>query len=295
MQERMSPLAVVYRGIAGDACRRHRLADGAGGPHRALADWGYLGEPVSGAVLDTGAVRDFIRPLLSDLAVDRVVAATTRPMPTELADRGYMDQQARPDYRLDVFGDPSNEAAWAWRLNGPHVGLHFAVASDGAVSAMPLFIGRSGSDAGDRAEASLAQALVDELTADERCAAMVDRRPPIEIRTRHDPRVFLPGVPDGVGYFRMGTRQRSRLDNLVLHHLAALRPLAGIHGADLHSTVAPETVRFAYAGRPTSDWYYCVKSRRLVIEYLNKGGHVHCVMRDAQFDWAGLDQMWPKK
>ena len=43
-------------------------------------------------------------------------------------------------YWFSVFGDPSSEAPWAWRVGGHHLCLHFTVV-DGALSVTPLFFG----------------------------------------------------------------------------------------------------------------------------------------------------------
>ena len=44
-------------------------------------------------------------------------------------------------YFFTVFGTPSPKSAWAWRIEGHHVSLHFAVANNTAVASSPSFFG----------------------------------------------------------------------------------------------------------------------------------------------------------
>lgn len=287
-------LWLTAAGLEGGA----RPDDGDPGGQHALAEWTYLGEPVSGRILDTATatgrdgIRDFLRPLLSDRALGHVTAAMVQDSPKELSDRGYMDQARSPVFRLDVFGDPSADHDWAWRLNGPHVGVHFAVRAGSDVSMTPLFLAPVPDGGAARREAALARRLIDGLTPQQLSEAWVDVVAPAEIRTRHDPRVFVPGLPDGIPYAQLAPPQQHHLEQLVLHHLAALRPFQRLTAAHLEGGTAPATWSFAAAGNPARHFYYCVKSRRLVIEHLTRGDHVHCVVRDAEQDWAGLDSRW---
>ena len=85
-------------------------------------------------------------------------------------------------YFFSVFGTPSSEGAWGWRVEGHHVSLHFTIVDGTAVASAPSFLGanpaqvRSGPKAGLRAlreHEDAGRALVKALDPSQRDAAVI--------------------------------------------------------------------------------------------------------------------------
>ena len=97
-------------------------------------------------------------------------------------------------YFFSIFGTPSPKSAWAWRVEGHHISLHFAVSNNNiAPVAAPTFFGSNpaevreeGPKKGFRALAPLedaARALLDSLDETQRPTAIFNVAAPNEIQT----------------------------------------------------------------------------------------------------------------
>ena len=63
---------------------------------------------------------------------------THRPYPFREAPGRFRDPRL---YYLAIFGDPAGAAPWAWRFEGHHIALHYAVHDGAVASASPAFLG----------------------------------------------------------------------------------------------------------------------------------------------------------
>jgi hypothetical protein len=87
-------------------------------------------------------------------------------------------------YYFSIFGEPSDNGVWGYRVEGHHLSLNFTVAN-GKVVGSPNFLGanpaevREGPRKGLRvlhAEEDLARALLQSLTADQKKVAIMHPR-----------------------------------------------------------------------------------------------------------------------
>jgi hypothetical protein len=203
-------------------------------------------------------------------------------------------QRRDPDrYWFSVFGQPSEEQPWAWRVGGHHLCLHFTVLGD-AVSVTPLFFGANParvpdgvlkSHAGLRvlaAEEDLGRALLGALPSPQRTRAVVSEEAPSDILTRNAVRAEVAAVPTGVEYVALDPPARAAFDDLLDHYLGRVQQ-APLPDRDV--------MTFAWAGsaEPGQGHYYAIRGSELLIEYdntQNGANHIHTVWRDVRRDWG---------
>jgi hypothetical protein len=190
-----------------------------------------------------------------------------------------------------MFGTPGGPEPWAWRVGGPHLGLHFTIVDRDLVAPTPLFFGanpaevRHGPDIGLRTlpeEEDQARELLRLLDPGRKSRAIVSAVAPGDILTDayRNANPALP--PIGLPFAAMLGEERERLIRLVrLYVDRATEEIASaewrkIEGAGL------ESITFAWAGgaAPGDGHYYSVKGPTFVIEYdktQNGANHIHSV------------------
>lgn len=203
-------------------------------------------------------------------------------------------------YWLRVHGTPAADGAWAWRLNGHHVGVHVMVDGDGATFT-PHFIGaepahiRSGDLSGTRLlgrEEDLARELLARLRPAQLGQAVSSEQAPDDILSGMDPAVDPDVLPAGVRRGDLDVGQRRALDALVRRYLDRLPTAYADECWEEAMDVAPDDVAFAWAGgtQPGQGHYYCVTSPVFLIEYDNTqdgANHAHSVLRHLRDDFGG--------
>lgn len=270
----------------------------------ALADeeryrWEYTPGPRGGLCLaDMTAEQRELAMRLLDAGLSETGAETTRGIIALEPVLRLLEQRAgRPGYErrdpghywFSVFGDPGGDA-WAWRVGGHHLCLHFTVVGE-QVAVTPLFFGANparvpeGPRAGMRplaAEEDLARALVRGLDEGQRAQAVVSEEPPADILTGNAVRAEVAAVPTGIGFSALGPDQRRLLTELARVYLGRVRR---------PPPVSLERLSFAWAGatEPGRGHYYALRAGDLLVEYdntQNGANHVHTVVRDLRRDWG---------
>ena len=205
-----------------------------------------------------------------------------------------------PDgYFFSVFGAPGATGAWAYRVEGHHLSLHFAIKNGELVSAAPTFFGANpttvlhGRRKGLRSlakEEDLARELVRALNAEQRAAAIVAAKAPGDILTEHSRQAALNGQPNGVAIGALSGGQANTLqallgeycDNMVAEIAAFRREQIRKAGKD---------VWFAWAGgmEPGEPHYYRIQSPEFLVEFddtQDQANHIHSVWRDFKGDFG---------
>jgi hypothetical protein len=202
-------------------------------------------------------------------------------------------------YYVTIFGTPTPEGPWGWRVEGHHVSLNFTIVDDDHVEVTPSFFGsnpaevRTGSQVGLRVlgnEEDLGRELVKSLTAEQRQVAVLPGAAPREIITSNKPRVD-PLNPSGLLAARMTPAQRKQLEALVT--LYARRVQLEVADAELNRIAAAgwDKVGFAWAGglEKGEQHYYRIQGPTFLIEFDNSqgnGNHIHSVWRDFTGDFG---------
>ena len=105
-------------------------------------------------------------------------------------------------FHFTIFGDPSSQGPWGWRVEGHHLSLHYTVKNGKLVSSTPTFFGANphevaqGSHKGFRVlddEEDMAIALLRSLDTEQVKVAIFSDVAPADIITLADARIMLSG------------------------------------------------------------------------------------------------------
>jgi hypothetical protein len=206
-----------------------------------------------------------------------------------------------PDlYYITLFGIPSEEAPWGWRLEGHHISINFLVTPGKRVACTPNFFGANpalvppGYSLADlrvlSTEEDLARRLLDSLTDIQRGTAVIGTDAPPDILTRADVHVRLE-KPVGLPASDMNATQQELLIHLLSDYLHRMPEDLASGRMDQVEKEGKKHIHFAWAGsrerkRPH---YYRVHGPSFLIEYdntQNKANHIHSVWRDLRDDWG---------
>ena len=204
-------------------------------------------------------------------------------------------------YFFSVFGDPTNNKPWGWRVEGHHVSLHYTVINKELISPYPSFFGsnpgevRSGPNKGQRilsAEEDLARQLLVSLNADGKHKAIINATAPSDILTRDVPKVEFDAV-EGLAAESMATSQRELLVKLIDEYVDRLpEEVAEIEAQKLRNADVND-IHFAWAGESErgKPHYYRLHGPFFFVEYdntQNDANHIHSVWRHLEDDF-GVD------
>ncbi len=206
-----------------------------------------------------------------------------------------------PDkYYFSIFGQPSENETWGYRIEGHHLSLNFTL-SGGKVTGSPSFFGanpasiRHGARKGLRTlagEEDLARELLGALNTEQKATATVDKKAYPDILTTNSRRAALQGQPSGLAAARMTSRQRDLLHTLLAEYANNLS--AQLAEARLEQVrQAGGNLHFAWAGPEArgAPHYYRIQGPTFLVEYDNtqdNANHIHSVWRDLEGDF-GLD------
>ncbi len=202
-------------------------------------------------------------------------------------------------YFFSVFGTPSTEGAWGWRVEGHHVSLHFTVVDGTAVAAAPAFFGtnpaqvRTGPKTGLRVlreREDAARALVLSLDPEQRATAIIGGTAPADILTEAEVDID-PLTPAGLRAADLREAQRALLLQVIDAYLSLMPADVAAERMMVIREAGLDAVGFVWAG-PTergAQHYYRVQGPTFLIEYDNTqggGNHVHSVWRDFNGDFG---------
>jgi hypothetical protein len=206
-----------------------------------------------------------------------------------------------PDlYYIALFGIPSEQAPWGWRLEGHHISINYLVTPEKKVACTPNFFGANPAWvpqgyplAGLRVlstEEDLGRSLLDSLTDTQLGTAVIGADAPPDILTRMDTHVRLE-KPVGLPASNMNAAQQQLLIHLLSDYLHRMPEDLAADRMDRVEKEGKKYIHFAWAGsremrRPH---YYRVHGPSFLIEYdntQNNANHIHSVWRDLRDDWG---------
>lgn len=206
-------------------------------------------------------------------------------------------------FYFTIFGDPSTDPTWGYRVEGFHLSLNYTIVDRRWISVTPTFFGaipsvvKDGPRAGLevlRNEAEMGRALAKSLDAEQRKTGFGEV-PKFEDTvgglTTGNERFLVAAKPRGLPASAMTEAQREQLLELVREYVERARPelasqdLAKIerHGID--------EIHFVWGGglEPGQPHHYLIQGPTFLIEYDNtqdEADHVHCVYRDFENDFG---------
>jgi hypothetical protein len=206
-----------------------------------------------------------------------------------------------PDlYHVTLFGIPSEEAPWGWRLEGHHISINFLVAPGNRVACTPNFFGANPAQVppGYRladlrvlsTEEDLARRLLDSLNDFQLGTAVIDTKAPPDILTDADVHVRME-APVGLRALDMNESQQEILIHLLSDYLHRMPEDLADARMDRVEKEGRKHIHFAWAGSKERNkpHYYRVHGPGFLIEYdntQNNANHIHSVWRDLRDDWG---------
>ncbi|NIS62436.1 MAG: DUF3500 domain-containing protein [Proteobacteria bacterium] len=205
-----------------------------------------------------------------------------------------------PDlYHVTLFGTPSDESPWGWRVEGHHLSANFLVVGGNRIAPTPNFFGANparvpkGPLTGLRvlaAEEDLARQLLASLGTSKQARAIIDSEAPADIITTAEPRVKIDD-PSGLAAAEMTEDQRRLLMDLLIEYTSRMpRDVADTRMNQIEKE-GKAHIHFAWAGskKQGQGHYYRVHGPSFLIEYdntQNNANHIHTVWRDLRDDWG---------
>ncbi len=240
------------------------------------------------ALLRTGLSQHGYRKATSIMQLELVLRALER--------QAFRD----PDrYFFMIFGAPTVHGAWAWRIEGHHLSLHFTVVHGTLVATTPTFFGanpadvRHGTQRGVRvlgAEEDIARTFLQTLDGQQRALTLFRAAAFPDLVTTNAAQV-APLTPVGIRAHHLREQQVAVLMRLVEEYAAALPPdLAAARMAKLRHA-GLDAIHFGWAGglERGQPHYYRVQGPTFLVEYDNTqhdANHIHTVWRDFHGDFG---------
>lgn len=250
---------------------------------------------------------DLLHTALSDTGFEKTTSVIKlETVLREVESRAANDTYRDPgNYYFSVFGDPSKDKIWGWRLEGHHISFNFSSEDNRLISATPGFIGSnpavvlSGPEKGReilKDETDLGLALLHSLNSGQKQKAVLTTRAPGDIITASSRKAMI-GNLQGILYNELNGQQQKmfmQLLSLYIHRYKASFAAAMMKDIE---TAGMNNLRFVWAGDDQKGvghpHYYRIQGPTLIIEYdntQNNANHIHTVVRDLKNDFGG-DQL----
>ncbi|MEL7500184.1 MAG: DUF3500 domain-containing protein [Planctomycetota bacterium] len=204
-------------------------------------------------------------------------------------------------YHLFLFGEPSTDSNWGWRIEGHHLSISITVAmtEDGQqVMVHPSFFGsnpaevRGGPMDGLRVLGDLedkARELVKKLSVEQKKSAIIETKVPRDVINGPGTQAQL--LSPGIAASKLDSSQQALLKELVDLYVGKFRAELMKHDLAKIDEAGFDKISFAWIGKiqKGQPHYFRVQGASFVLEYdntQNKANHVHVVWRDLQNDFG---------
>jgi hypothetical protein len=218
----------------------------------------------------------------------------------EVEGRGQADSYRDPlNYYFTIFGNPSADQLWGWRIEGHHLSLNFTSLKGTVEAVTPSFMGANpaivtkGAEHGKQVlkqETNLGFLLVNALTAAQLKEAVFAQTAPADIISGNR-RKADQVRPEGISYHALTESQQNIFLQLLDVYVKNYNLGFSSKLMDKIKKAGIENLSFGWAGgtQPGDRHYYRIQGPMLLIEYdntQNNGNHVHTVVRDLTNDFA---------
>jgi hypothetical protein len=271
-------------------------------------NWHFIPRPRKGLPLKAlapesrAAARAFIASGLSQSGYEQAVNVMSLDDVLYLLEKGnWAERRLRRDplnYYLTVFGTPSEQGIWGWRLEGHHLSLNYTIADGRVVASTPEFFGANQASiaAGPgrsirvlAAEEDYAREILRSCSPEQQKLALIGAKPAEDIRAGGKPQPELSPVV-GLAAAEMSPDQRTLLRHLLAEYLKNMpADIRGEREAKIESA-GFEKIRVAWWGslNLNGKHAYRVQGPTFLIEYnntQNNANHVHSVWRSVAGDF----------
>ncbi|HZI26246.1 MAG TPA: DUF3500 domain-containing protein, partial [Chryseolinea sp.] len=194
-------------------------------------------------------------------------------------------------YFFSVFGTPTENSAWGWRLEGHHISLNFSTVDNVMASATPSFFGSnpatipSGRRKGEQIlkdESALGFSLVNSLSGAQQKKAVINENAYSDILSENKRKASLL-TPNGILYSEMNEQQKKTFLSLLDVYVKNYELGFSTTLMNKIKKAGIENLSFAWAGslRPGKGHYYRIQGPMLLIEFdntQNNANHIHSVV-----------------
>lgn len=205
----------------------------------------------------------------------------------------------REEYYFSVFGTPSAQGAWGWRVEGHHVSLRFTIVKGAMIASSPAFLGTNPAEVRDGAQKGLrllanredaGRALVESLDASQRQSAIINPVAPTDIATMNKNDI-TPLDPAGIAATKLTAKQVALLMQIIDAYSSTMEADVAADRMKKIQDAGVDKITFAWAGETErgKKHYYRVQGSTFLIEFdntQNDGNHVHSVWRDFNGDFG---------
>jgi hypothetical protein len=269
-------------------------------------DWHFIPKPRKGLPLRemTGEQKQLAHALLAaGLSQRGYIKASTIMSLDEILKRmenGTGPHRDPEGYFFTVFGEPSENGTWGYRVEGHHVSQNFTIVN-GRVQDAPSFFGsnpeevKEGPRKGLRIlgrEDDLARTLVKSLTPEQQKTAIVTKEAPKDILTEASRKAALNGQANGISIAKLTAPQRETLQSLLDEYCNNVPDQIAQYREE-QIKKAGNNLYFAWEGGLDrgEGHYYRIQTPSFLIEFddtQDHANHIHSVWRDFDGDF-GLD------
>jgi len=202
-------------------------------------------------------------------------------------------------YYLSLFGTPTPQGRWGWRLEGHHLSLNFTLDKGEVIGSTPEFYGSNPAliEAGPQrsirvlgTEEDLARQLIKLATPEQLKLAWVDQAAPDDLRGANAPQAEkTPAV--GLAAAKMNPDQQKLLGDLLEEYLKNMPADVAAKRRERLMKGGFEQIHFAWWGQTEVNQrhYYRIQGPTFLIEYnntQNNANHVHSYWRDLGGDFG---------
>jgi hypothetical protein len=202
-------------------------------------------------------------------------------------------------YYFSIFGTPSAEGPWAWRVEGHHLSVNFTVLGGQVIAPTPSFFGSNPAEVLEGPRKGLRVLGTEEDLGRQIAASMTDQQRSVGLIATEAPAdIFLvparnaePLEPKGLQAADMSAQQVRILRQLVREYVHRLRPDLARAEMKRINQAGFKNIYFAWAGslEKGKGHYYRVQGPTFIFEYdntQNNANHVHAVWRDYDNDFG---------
>lgn len=205
-----------------------------------------------------------------------------------------------PDlYYVTIFGTPSKDLPWGWRIEGHHLSVNFLMVNGKEIAVTPNFFGANparvleGSLSGLRilaGEEDRARQLLGSLDQEQRAQATIATEAPADIITGSEARVKI-DAPIGIAVSKMREEQQNLVMELITEYVSRMPEDIAEKRMNLIEKEGKRYIHFAWAGSDVrgKPHYYRLHGPSFFVEYdntQNNANHIHTVWRDIKDDWG---------
>ncbi|MEO5594097.1 MAG: DUF3500 domain-containing protein [Chitinophagaceae bacterium] len=192
----------------------------------------------------------------------------------------------RNEYWVEIFGNPSANDFWGWKLEGHHLSLNFTFKGNQMIANSPFLVSTNPANSiTDTARAGLiilykqeelGRQLVHSLTAEQQTKGYNSRKKTAIVYSEQDKDNIH--VPDeGIYYYQLDKNQQVLVRELVAEYFNNFNP----GDTPPINAFCNKKLRFFYveSREKGKAHYYRLENGQQIIEYENYDNHIHCFWR----------------